>query len=48
MIAKSSLDADATNAMVFGVSSLPITKQGLLEQKGYRFETELLFVERGK
>lgn len=34
MIAKSQLDSDATNAMVFGVSSLPITKNGLKDNNG--------------
>ena len=39
MIAKSQLDSDATNAMVFGISSIPLTKKVLLEQKGYQFKT---------
>ena len=48
MAAKSQLDSDATNAMVFGVCSLPFTKNRLFEQPKYEYETNLQFSERGR
>jgi hypothetical protein len=47
MMAKSQLDSDATSAMVFGISSLPLTKVSILHNKS-AYEAKLNFVDQGK
>lgn len=47
-MAKSQLDSDATSAMVFGVSSLPLTKANILLQNKALYEASLTFVDQGK
>lgn len=48
MIAKTQLDCDATNALIFGVCSLPFTKHRFLEESKNIYENKLVFVDRGK
>ena len=47
-MAKSQLDSDATSAMVFGVSSLTLTKENLLLQNKAMYEASLTFMDQGK
>lgn len=48
MVAKSQLDSDVSNALVFGVCTFPINKKNLYEQNNQRYENTLNFINCGK